>query len=144
MSPHESRAQDTREWMAKAVEDLACALILGGAGHAGNALFHCQQCAEKSLKAFLTWHERPFRKTHDLKEVGQVCAEIDPSLTGPLRPAYLLTDYAWKLRYPGEPYILEDGELNQGIVLARTVLLEIQRRLPVEARGELPPDGHHQ
>ena len=72
MSPHEARAKDTREWMAKAVEDLACAIVLSGAGHEGSALFHCQQCAEKSLKAFLTWHGRPFRKTHDLKEVGPI------------------------------------------------------------------------
>ena len=144
MSPHEAQAQETREWLAKAVEDLACAVVLSGAGHEGSALFHCRQCAEKSLKAFLTWHGRPFRKTHDLKEMGQACAEIDPSLAGAIRPAHLLTEYAWKLRYPGEPYVLEEGELNQGIALARGVLLEIQRRLPVEARGEIPPDGDHE
>ena len=29
-----------------------------------DALFHCQQAVEKVLKALLTWHDEPFRKTH--------------------------------------------------------------------------------
>ena len=28
----------------------------------GDATFHCQQAVEKALKAFLIWHDRPFRK----------------------------------------------------------------------------------
>jgi len=34
-----------------------------------DALFHCQQAVEKALKGFLTWHDRPFEKTHDLGAV---------------------------------------------------------------------------
>jgi hypothetical protein len=33
-----------------------------------DVLFHCQQTVEKALKAFLAWHDRPLRKTHDLVE----------------------------------------------------------------------------
>jgi len=32
----------------------------------GDAVFHAQQVAEKTLKAFLVWHGRIFRKTHNL------------------------------------------------------------------------------
>jgi hypothetical protein len=38
------------------------------------------QAVEKSLKAFLTWHERTFRRTHDLEELGKDCQAIDPTL----------------------------------------------------------------
>jgi hypothetical protein len=31
----------------------------------GDALFHCQQAAEKGMKGFLTMHDRIFQKTHD-------------------------------------------------------------------------------
>jgi len=31
---------------------------------ATEALFHYQQAVEKAIKAFLTFHERTFRKTH--------------------------------------------------------------------------------
>src|ERR1035438_1246285 len=68
MKPSEARARETREWLGKAAEDLASAHVLIGSSHFSGALFFCQQAAEKSLKAFLTWHERTFRRTHDLEE----------------------------------------------------------------------------
>src|ERR1017187_2012106 len=80
MTPSDARARETREWLAKAYEDLASARVLIGSGHIANALFFCQQAAEKSLKAFLTWHERAFRRTHDLEELGEACRAIDGTL----------------------------------------------------------------
>ena len=35
------------------------------------ALYHCQQAAEKALKGFLAFHDHPFRRTHDLRELGE-------------------------------------------------------------------------
>lgn len=46
----------------------------------GHVVFHAQQGAERSLKAFLAWHDVPFRKTHDLGAIGGACLEFDPSL----------------------------------------------------------------
>lgn len=46
-----------------------------------DALFHCQQVVEKALKGFLTWHDRPFRKVHDLREIVAEAAEIPPRET---------------------------------------------------------------
>lgn len=71
MTPIEARARESREWLAKADEDLASVRVLIGAGHIANALFFCQQAAETSLKAFLTWHQRAVRRTHDLGGVGR-------------------------------------------------------------------------
>lgn len=59
-----------------------------------------QQAAEKALKAFLTWHDRPFGKTHNLVELGGQCVLLDATLEGVLAPAGALTEYAWKFRYP--------------------------------------------
>jgi HEPN domain-containing protein len=62
---------DTKAWLAKASNDLRAA----GVGLKAepmlleDALFHCQQAIEKSFKAFLTFHDRPFRKTHNLEEI---------------------------------------------------------------------------
>jgi HEPN domain-containing protein len=60
MTRDEASAQDSREWMEKAATDLRAARILLHAHIASSALFHCQQAAEKSLKAFLTGHGVPF------------------------------------------------------------------------------------
>jgi HEPN domain-containing protein len=135
MTPVEARDRETREWLDKAGEDLASARVLIDCGHIGNALFFCQQAAEKSLKAFLTWHERPFRRTHDLEELGEGCRAIDGTLATLLEQADVLSDYAWKLRYPGELYTpeLEEAEVMFGI--ASGIAREIRSRLPLGKSG---------
>ena len=54
-------------------------LLIAGEANA-EALFHCQQAVEKALKAFLTFHEGTFRKTHDLGDLSPECLAIDASL----------------------------------------------------------------
>ena len=73
MSPHETLVHETREWLERARSDLAACDALIAAGLPAEALFHAQQCAEKAIKAFLTWHQISFKKTHDLDELKQVC-----------------------------------------------------------------------
>ena len=131
MTPGEARARETREWLAKASEDLASARVLIGSGHIANALFFCQQAAEKSLKAFLTWHELVFRRTHDLEELGEDCRAIDGTLAALLEQADVLSDYAWKLRYPGALYVPEQEEAEGMFGIADGILREIRSRLPL-------------
>jgi HEPN domain-containing protein len=135
MTPSDARARETREWLAKAYEDLASARVLIGSGHIANALFFCQQAAEKSLKAFLTWHERTFRRTHDLEELGEACRAIDGTLAPLLEQADVLSDYAWKLRYPGALYAPELEEAEAMFANAAGIFREIQSRLPLETRA---------
>jgi HEPN domain-containing protein len=54
MTPGDARAREAREWLAKADDDLASARVLIGTGHIANALYLCQQAAEKSLKSRLS------------------------------------------------------------------------------------------
>jgi HEPN domain-containing protein len=56
MSPRDILAVETREWMDRAHGDLNACAALMAAGLPAEALFHAQQCAEKAMKAFLTWH----------------------------------------------------------------------------------------
>jgi HEPN domain-containing protein len=69
------------------------------------ALFHCQQAAEKALKAFLTWHDVRFRRVHDLEEIGKQCVEIDLTLGSLMGRAETLSEYASRFRYPGAPEV---------------------------------------
>ena len=113
----------------KADEDLASARVLISSGHIGNALFFCQQAAEKSLKAFLTWHEQAFRRTHDLEELSEDCRAIDGTLGVLLEQADVLSDYAWKLRYPGANYTPELEEAEAMFGIASDIFHEIRSRL---------------
>jgi HEPN domain-containing protein len=134
MKPSEARARETREWLGKAAEDLASARVLIDSNHFAGALFFCQQTAEKSLKAFLTWHERTLRRTHDVEELGKDCQAIDRTLAVLLEEADVLSDYAWKLRYPGAPYTPAWEEAETMFGIAGRVFHEVQSRLPLEAR----------
>ncbi|MDI7267198.1 MAG: HEPN domain-containing protein, partial [Myxococcota bacterium] len=97
-----------------------------------DVVFHCRQAAEKSLKGFLAWHDRPFRKTHDLVAVGQACVNLDASLEALLRSAAPLTEYAWRYRYPGDPEDPSAAEAESALTVARQVNDAILARLPHE------------
>jgi hypothetical protein len=45
-----------------------------------------------ALKALLAWHDRPFRKTRNIEEIGEVCLAVDPSLRDLVDRAALLTE----------------------------------------------------
>jgi len=135
--PDAVRVADTRAWLMRAHDDVRGAEIDLGAipPLLGDVTFHCQQAVEKALKAFLTWYDRGFRKTHDLAELGGACIELDASLESVLRRASTLTEYAWRYRYPGEPNVPEEAEAREAFALTREVLGEILRRLPTETRA---------
>jgi HEPN domain-containing protein len=98
------KAAEVREWMRLVENDLrAIKLSLDASPPlVEDALFHCQQAVEKAYKAFLTWHNQPFRKTHDLAELGQECVALDPFLEPVCRRAEKLTAFATLYRYPGD------------------------------------------
>lgn len=135
--PHDPElVAETRGWLVRAHWDLAGGRVDLAAEPplTGDAVFHAQQAAEKAVKGFLTWHSQVFRKTHDLAELGEMCARLDSSLEPLLRRAVGLTDYAWKYRYPGEPDEPPREEAEGALALAREVYEGILRRLPEEVR----------
>jgi len=69
--PEEVKRRILGEWVRKAQADLAVAerLISEEAGFSNAVAFHCEQAAEKFIKAFLVWAEADFPKTHDLTEL---------------------------------------------------------------------------
>jgi HEPN domain-containing protein len=133
MVPDPARVADTQAWLAKAANDLRAADIDLAAipPLLDDATFHCQQAVEKALKAFLTWHDRPFRRTHDLVEIGDQCVAIDPLLDALLRRAAPLTQYAWVFRYPGNEPPPSRDEADEALSLAREVVAVVRDRIPV-------------
>ena len=130
------RVADTQAWLRRANRDLRAA------DHDMKAdpplhdavVFHCQQAAEKSLKALLVWHDLPFRKTHNLEEIGAACIGFDATLEAVVARAVPLTEYAWRFRYPGE--LVEPGvaEAKEAVLVARAVYDAAIERLPGEVR----------
>lgn len=96
-------------WFSKAQSDLRTAKILLQTELPlfEPAVFHCQQAAEKSIKAYLNFHKIRFGKTHDIKELLKLVRINDPALAESLKESEILTQYAVAYRYPEEIEILE-------------------------------------
>lgn len=131
------RIRETRAWVAKARSDLRAAelLLAGEPSLVEPALFHCQQVAEKVLKAYLVWGDRPFPKTHDLVALLTLCVDVEPDFAALEDAAIVLTPYAVTFRYPGEmlPPTLKHSE--EALRFAREVFSFVLDRLPPEARA---------
>ncbi len=135
MTPPSLRAEEAREWLAMAARDLRMAdlALADRVPLTGEALYHAQQVAEKSLKAFLVWHNVAYPLTHDIRRLLELCAQFDPTLDAALTKAVDLTQFAVRFRYPGEDQpSVEEG--RQGRSLAEQTYNEVRNRLPAEAR----------
>jgi len=90
-----------KRWLQKADNDLKTALIMNKEKNPPTDVvcFHCQQCAEKCLKAYLVSVEHDFPKTHDLEHLLSLCVIHDKTFKKIEEYAIAITDYAVETRY---------------------------------------------
>jgi HEPN domain-containing protein len=103
----------TIEWTTKAEGDFATAgreLRARTAPNYDAVCFHCQQCAEKYLKAFLQENEQHIPKIHNLIELMLLCEEIDSSFEMLRSDLVTMERYSVRVRYPGEIAEKEDAQ----------------------------------
>lgn len=128
MTPEQLRQDEANRWLTIASKDLKAARILAEEEPTGS-VFHSQQAAEKAAKAFLAFHNVPFRRIHDMKELGEQCIELDPSLTPLMREANDLTAYAVEFRYLDAPREPDRGEATEALYKAQRLYDQIRALL---------------
>ncbi|MBC8254734.1 MAG: HEPN domain-containing protein [Ardenticatenia bacterium] len=76
----DAKADEIRTWLLKALHDLQSAewLLVRPDPLCSAASFHCQQAGEKALKAYLTWRDEPFDRTHSLVALIAICCHSMP------------------------------------------------------------------
>ena len=122
----------TRQWIEKAEEDLKNAehtLRLGEDCPLGTVCFHGQQCAEKYLKAFLTYKSVPFPKSHDLLDLLHLlpvsaAVDIDASELS------TINRFSVEARYPGDWEPITRADADQAVRIARRLRDVIRAHLP--------------
>ena len=121
--PEKIRDEFVRQWLLKAEEDLNAAksLLTYGATFLSTVCFHSQQAAEKFLKAYLTYCQVEFPKTHDIDEILDLIAPINNKLSESLRDTIVLTNYGVGVRYPGEFPNVTGSDAKQAIQMAEKV-----------------------
>jgi len=103
-----------QEWIHKAEEDYTVATTLARKRKQPTpsaVCFHCQQCAEKYLKAFLVQNAIVFRRIHDLLELHKLCLPVNPSFELIADLLDQLNPYSVEFRYPCEEATVEEAEL---------------------------------
>ena len=130
------RTLEVRGWLLRASEDLRAGRhdLTAMPPLVNDVVFHAQQCVEKAMKAYLAHRDQAFRKTHNLTELGGAVARLEPAWADLMKHASLLTEFAWRFRYPGEPATVSRQDAEQAIALAGTVLDEVMHRLPSNCR----------
>lgn len=100
----------TSEWISKAEGDYRSAKVLLyqiETPEIDTACFHCQQCAEKYVKAFLTEYDIDFPRNHDLIRLLGLCLTIDERFEKIRADLRRLENYGVIIRYPGLTVPLE-------------------------------------
>ena len=132
----QARLDDTRAWLKKVTQDLssAQAVLAAESPVLEDVLFHSQQAVEKAIKAFLTWHDIPFGKTHDLRKLLELGYPADAGLASLLNDVEPLSKFAWMYRYPATVEEPRHDKTLRVFADARRLVTEILDRLPSEVR----------
>ena len=120
------------QWIEKADEDrlVVHQLFEAGSIARGTIGFHCQQAAEKYLKAFLIFHGIEPERTHNLEFLLARCSDIDVSFSA--IELLNLTDYGVEARYPGDFLEPAVGEIT-GLI---QVVDQIREKLMTRVTGK--------
>ena len=118
------------EWVEKAEADYKSA----GALHRRRkeplpdvVCYHCQQCVEKYLKAYLIAQGITPPRIHDLEDLLNLCAIHDTTLTARLPLVQVLNPYAVLIRYPGMTATV--AEAKDAVNATRRLRTIVRRKL---------------
>ena len=90
--------------------------------------FHCQQAAEKLLKALLSELGVNFRRTHDLAELWTFLSQAGAPLPDEWIELQLLTPYAVTFRY-ADDFALTSLDREKTRELIRSLRLHVEGRI---------------
>jgi HEPN domain-containing protein len=121
------------DWFDKAEQDRSAARRLFTPGCLERAIiaFHCQQAAEKYLKAFLVSRSVAPERTHDLSRIRSACSGIDPAFEELAADVDPLTLFAVATRYPGPPEPTHQ-EVAAALLVVERLRAIVVHRLPAK------------
>ena len=125
-------------WLTRSLHDLRSAQRLANDDEPilDTAVYHCQQAAEKAVKAFLVYHDTRFEKTHDIEPLVDAASSIEPSFSDWIASAQLLTPYATAFRYPGAFLEPAESEFESAFCTARDLYAFVLSLLPEDVHPD--------
>ncbi|MBN2657363.1 MAG: HEPN domain-containing protein [Calditrichaeota bacterium] len=122
MKPHE-------EWLFKAENDLESAKVLLESKKQlfDIIVYHSQQCAEKSLKGFLAFHNRKIEKIHNLVVLIKKCEEINADFEKIREQVIFLNPFSTIYRYPDNELLPSLTDTHSSITKAEEILVFVKK-----------------
>ncbi len=120
----------TRDWIEKVEADHLAAVDLGRRRKIplhDMVCFHCQQSAEKHLKARLEEAGIHFPKTHDLEAILTLAMAVEPLWSALLPAARRLKPFGVLIRYPGND--ASKAQARRSLVDAKSIRIEVRLSL---------------
>lgn len=139
----EPPSTEAQAWFARAEDDLRAAvkLMAGNDPLTATAAYHCQQAAEKALKAIIASRDAVIPKTHDLRRLVELCILYGSDFDAVRDACDELTPYATDFRYPTDTPDPSVDEVRMAISLSREVLVTARMNLTA---SRPPSDGADQ
>ncbi len=127
-----------KSWIKKAEKDLLTAKheLSFADAVTESVCFHCQQAAEKYLKAYLVFLGISFTKTHEIGELITKCESKDREVFAMKEDADKLTDYAIEIRYPEEWIEPTLEEAREAFEMANKIRVFILSRITFASKRE--------
>ncbi len=126
----DKKEQIVLDWINKAEQDLGMARL--ALKHQPDLRapisFHCQQAAEKYLKAYLVHLNIEFKKTHHLSYLLDLISEWESVSKEMYITVEILEDYGVAVRYPGY-FDLTDEDVTMAYKAAEKIKSEITKRM---------------
>jgi HEPN domain-containing protein len=126
------RREEVQEWIEKSREDLEAARRLIEPTPEPilvPAAFHCQQSAEKALKALLVHEGVTFRKVHDLMYLLDLCQQTQLDEDRLREPLSELAPFAVDERYPTGRTELSTETVDRLLQTATKLLHEVEDKI---------------
>lgn len=128
--PNPSGSTAYRAWLIKAKSDLKMALAgTKDPETFDGAVYHTQQCAEKTLKAFLVFKKQAIRKIHDLGILLESCIGLSGDFIELKELARELNPYATYFRYPDDEMMPAPEDVLTAIQAAQEILRFVETKI---------------
>ena len=128
--------QELEQWLRIAKEDMLAAKSLIKIELFSAVTYHCQQAAEKALKAYLVFKKQPVIKTHDLIKLLELCMKLDRDFQKKFDAADYINPFSSKFRYPTEFDIPDLAEAELTIKHAESILKFVLKKIAEPKTGQ--------
>jgi 8-oxo-dGTP pyrophosphatase MutT (NUDIX family)/HEPN domain-containing protein len=129
--------QSHEAWLTIAREELLGAKTLLKVELFSTVTYLCQQSAEKSLKAYLSFKKSNLIKTHDLPKLVELCMVHDRTFEEIQDLAEPLNPFSTKFRYPTEEDIPELEDALLAIKQAKKIMTFVAKKISDPKAGQL-------